>query len=71
MTEPVASNWMRTLTAVVEVLVGRLIGLAAGAELRVNFAIAEAAKRARGNSYEKSKITSRASELQSDRSGEW
>jgi hypothetical protein len=50
MTEPLSRNTIDRLSALVAFLFGRLIGLAAGPELRVSYAIAQAAKRARKRS---------------------
>jgi len=52
-------------------LVGRLIELAASPELRVNFAIAQAAKRARRKRDGKVKMRSEVSPRPSERSGTW
>jgi hypothetical protein len=68
MTQPLARNRMNGWSAAVDFLVGRLIGIAAGPELRVSYAIAQAAKRARRR---QSGLDATAPSSTAKRSGKW
>ena len=62
---PMTRSAIDMLSAVAVFLIGRLIGLVAGPELRVTYAIANAAKRARRDCDEAAASTERK------RSSEW
>jgi len=71
MIQPAARNGMGRVLAALDVLFGRLIGIAAGPELRVSFAISQAAKRARRKYGDGGDTTPQASGSMLERSGEW
>jgi hypothetical protein len=62
---------MDGLSRFIASLAVRLLELAAGPELRVNYAIAQAAKRARWKRAGKAKVRSEAPRQINERSGEW